>query len=131
MDVTPGSFPAALSTLSQPASKSSLLPANQPLPPGPRSLLPPGGISPALSDFIEFQTMIAASRNLHFKNNGRVSVAKTSFISGVSAGLITLLFSLPGILKGKADTIFLTPIIGTIAALHGILVGLLLNHNRD
>lgn len=92
---------------------------------------PVGGISPALSDFIEFQTMMAASRNLHLKDKNKVSVAKTTFISSAVAAGLTAIPTIFSAINGQGDKLFLIPIIGTLAAAHGAIVGLLLNHNRD
>ncbi|WP_373531716.1 hypothetical protein [Vampirovibrio sp.] len=99
---------------------------------GPASISKaPVGISPALSDFIEFQTMMASSKNLHLKDHSRVSVAKTSFLSGMLAAVLTAIPTTVSAINGQGDKLFLVPILGTLAAFHGALLGLLLNHNRD
>jgi hypothetical protein len=95
------------------------------------STAPTTGISPALSDFIEFQTMIASSKNLHFKESKRVSVARTSLLSGLLAGAITAIPTTISAINGQGDKLFLVPILATIAAIHGAFLGLLLNHDRD
>lgn len=92
---------------------------------------PVGALSPALADFIDFQTMIAGSKNAHLKDQKRVSVAKTSLFSALVAGGITAVGSLISAINGQSEKLFLIPIIGTFAALQGAAVGLLLNHNRD
>lgn len=88
-------------------------------------------ISPALSDFIDFQTMMASSRYLHLKEKKRVSVAKTSFFSAVlTAGLTAIPVTISAI-NGQSEKVFLVPILGTLAAIHGAMLGLLLNHEWD
>lgn len=92
---------------------------------------PMGGVSPALSDFIAFQTMMAASKNLHLKDKNRVSVAKTSFYTSAVAAGVTAVATLMSAINGQSEKLFLIPIIGTLAALQGAAVGLLLNHKRN
>lgn len=97
--------------------------------PMPRSYRPE--ISPALSDFIDFQTMMASSRYLHLKQKKRVSVAKTSFFSAMlTAGLTAIPVTVSAI-NGQSEKVFLIPILGTLAAFHGAMLGLLLNHDQD
>lgn len=91
----------------------------------------PAGLSPALADFIEFQTTIASSKNLHLKDKNRVSVAKTSFLSATLAAVLTAIPTTIAAINGQGDKLFLVPILGTLAGIHGALLGLLLNHNRD
>lgn len=92
---------------------------------------PTAGISPALSDFIEFQTMMASSKNLHFKESKRLSVAKTSFLSALLTAGLTAIPTTISAIKGQGDRVVLVPILGTMAAIHGALLGLLLNHDWD
>lgn len=107
-------------------SQSALSASPRPL---PRSYRPE--ISPALSDFIDFQTMMASSRYLHLKQKKRVSVAKTSFFSAMlTAGLTAIPVTISAI-NGQSEKVFLIPILGTLAALHGAMLGLLLNHDQD
>lgn len=104
--------------------------------PQPVAFSPPGGrasmgISPALSDFIEFQTMIAASKNLHLKDKNRVSVLKTGLISaGVGAGLTAIPTTIAA-LSGFADRLYLIPMLAGIFGLEGLVVGLILHHQQS
>ncbi len=100
-----------------------------PRPMPPRAYTPQS--SSALSDFIDFQTMMASSRYLHLKQKKRVSVAKTSiFSSMLTAGLTAIPVTISAI-NGQSEKVFLIPILGTLAAIHGAMLGLLLNHDQD
>lgn len=115
---------------------TSVTPAGQPLPAvlpvqGPPGQRIGGGISPALSDFIEFQTMIASSKNLHLKDQKRVSVSRISFLSAALAGGITTFFTGLSAIKGEGQKLFLIPIFSVLAIPYGAMLGLLLNHDRD
>jgi hypothetical protein len=116
-------LPAPYQGVNLPQKPLSLSPAD--------SVAPTTGISPALSDFIEFQTMMASSKNLHFKESKRVSVAKTSFLSAMIIGVVTAIPTTISAIKGQGDRVVLVPILATLAAIHGAFLGLLLNHNQD
>lgn len=116
---TPGSSaPAASSSLSASITR-----------PLPRSYTPI--TSSALSDFIDFQTMMASSRYLHLKDKKRVSVAKTSCFSAMLTAALTAIPVTISAINGQSEKVFLIPILGTLAAIHGAMLGLLLNHDQD
>lgn len=124
------SLPPYIPNISTPNASAGLpLPVASPVqPPGQRM---GGGISPALSDFIEFQTMIASSKNLHLKEQKRVSIARISFLSAALAAGITGFFTGLSAIKGEGQKLFLIPIFSTLAIPFGAMLGLLLNHDRD
>lgn len=88
-------------------------------------------VSSALSDFIDFQTTMASSRFLHLKEKKRVSVAKTSCFSAMLTAALTAIPVTISAINGQSEKVFLIPILGTLAAIHGAMLGLLLNHDQD